>query len=243
MFHANRAPILHQDWNYLQTDRTKVPHEPLHQGKPSRAFKLVSQPMVHLAQTVYLSCTETNTISKETEVRFYMTHIILEFYWVLPNIFLSIWYVRCNSSRSSIGCVENGFLGYDALGAICAPILHQDQHYLQTKQTELPLEPLYPGVSSGASKMVSQAMMHQAQTVYLSCTKTNSVSKQTEARFHMTHVIQELYCDASKQISQHMVCSMQTMHLSCIKISTISKQIEPTFHLSLFTQDYHQVLP
>ena len=97
MFHANRAPILHQDKNYLQKDRTKIPLEPLHQGVPSCASKIVSQPMVHQAQTVYLSCTETNTISKETEVRFYMTHVIQEFYWVLPNIFRSIWYVPCNS--------------------------------------------------------------------------------------------------------------------------------------------------
>jgi hypothetical protein len=31
--------------------------------------------MVHLVQTVDLSCTETNTISKWTETRFYMTHV------------------------------------------------------------------------------------------------------------------------------------------------------------------------
>jgi hypothetical protein len=31
--------------------------------------------MVRLVQTVDLSCTETNTISKLTEARFYMTHI------------------------------------------------------------------------------------------------------------------------------------------------------------------------
>ena len=36
-----------------------------------------------------------------------------------------------------------------------APILHQDEHYLQTDQTELPLEPLHLGVQTGASKMVS----------------------------------------------------------------------------------------
>jgi hypothetical protein len=44
-------------------------------------------------------------------------------------------------------------------------------------------------------------MMHYAQTVYLSCTKTNFVSKQAEARFHMTHVIYDFYWGASKWIS------------------------------------------
>jgi hypothetical protein len=29
-----------------------------------------------LAQTVHLSCTETNTISKEKDVKFQMTHVI-----------------------------------------------------------------------------------------------------------------------------------------------------------------------
>ena len=165
MFHANCAPILYKDQNYLQADRTKNPHEPLHQGVPSRASKLVSQPMVHQAQTVYVYCTETNTISKETELRFYMTYAIQEFYWVLPNIFLSIWYVRCNSCT------------YLASRLALCP---------NKSKLSFHLSPFTQGVSSGASKMVSQPMMHQAQTVYLSCTKTNSVSEQTKARFYMS---------------------------------------------------------
>jgi hypothetical protein len=35
----------------------------------------VSEAMVRLVQTVYLSCTNTNTISKWTKTRFYMTHV------------------------------------------------------------------------------------------------------------------------------------------------------------------------
>jgi hypothetical protein len=42
MFHANRAPIKHQDENYLQTDQTKLPLEPLHHGVPPGASKMVS---------------------------------------------------------------------------------------------------------------------------------------------------------------------------------------------------------
>ena len=145
MFHANRARILHQDQHYLQTDLTEHPLEPLHLGVPTSASKMDSQTTVHSVQTVHLSCTETNTISKETEVRFYMTHVIQEFYWVLPNIFLSIWYVRCNSCtylalrlalspnrlnrasiRSTNKCIQNGFLDYGAFGANCALILHRN---------------------------------------------------------------------------------------------------------------------
>ena len=88
-------------------------------------------------------------------------------------------------------CVQIDFLAFGMFHANRAPILHQDQHYLQTDQTELPLEPLHLGVQIGASKMVSQTMVHQAQTMHLFCTETNIVSKQTEARLYMTHVIQE----------------------------------------------------
>ena len=42
VFHANRAPILLQDWHYLQTDRTEHPLEPLHLGVPTSASKMVS---------------------------------------------------------------------------------------------------------------------------------------------------------------------------------------------------------
>ena len=47
MFHANRAPVLHQDYHYLQTDRTDLPLEPLQLRVPSGASKMVSKPKVH----------------------------------------------------------------------------------------------------------------------------------------------------------------------------------------------------
>jgi hypothetical protein len=56
-------------------DRNEILHEPRHLGVPSRASKSVSEDMVRLVQIVDLSCTDTNTISKWTETRFYMTHI------------------------------------------------------------------------------------------------------------------------------------------------------------------------
>jgi hypothetical protein len=66
-------------------DRNELPFEPRHLGVPSSASKMISKPMVHLAQTVHLSCTETNTISKHTETRFYMIHVTLEFCRVHPE--------------------------------------------------------------------------------------------------------------------------------------------------------------
>ena len=73
-------------------------------------------------------------------------------------------------------------------GANRAPILRQDLHYFQTERNELPLGPHPLGVPSGASRMISEPMKHLAQTVHQSCTNTNTVFKQTETRFHVTHV-------------------------------------------------------
>ena len=49
--------------------------EPCHLVEPSGASKMISESMVCLAQIVHLSCTDTNTISKEKEVRFQTTHV------------------------------------------------------------------------------------------------------------------------------------------------------------------------
>ena len=48
---------------------------PHHLGVPSGVSKMISEPMVRLAQTMHLSCTDTNTTSKQKEVRFHMTHV------------------------------------------------------------------------------------------------------------------------------------------------------------------------
>jgi hypothetical protein len=49
--------------------------KPRHLGVLSGASKIITEPMVCLAQAMHLSCTDTNTISKWTETRFDMTHI------------------------------------------------------------------------------------------------------------------------------------------------------------------------
>jgi hypothetical protein len=121
--------------------------------------------MVHLAQTVHIYCTETSTVSKRTETRFHMTQ----------------------SPRSSIGCVQHDFRANGTFNTNRSPFLHQGYHYLQIDSNKLPLEPCHLAVSSGASKMISEPMIRSAQIVQLYCIDTNTVSKQTEMRFHMAH--------------------------------------------------------
>jgi hypothetical protein len=92
---------------------------------------------------------------------------------------------------SSIGCLEYYFRANGLFDANCAPILHLELHYLQTDQTVLPLVPRHIGVPSSAFKMISMPMVSSVQTMHLSCTDNNIVSKQTKMRFHMTHVTYE----------------------------------------------------
>jgi hypothetical protein len=74
-FGANHAPIVHRNQHYFQKDRNEVLHDPRHLGVLSSASKMIYEAMVRLVQTVDLFCTETNTISKWTKTRFYMTHV------------------------------------------------------------------------------------------------------------------------------------------------------------------------
>jgi hypothetical protein len=95
---------------------------------------MISVLMVRLAQTVHLSCTDTNIVSKRTEMRFHMTHVTKELHWVRPKQFLILGYVWrkpctylvsrlalstnglnqastwASSPRSSMMCVQNDFL-------------------------------------------------------------------------------------------------------------------------------------
>ena len=56
-------------------DQNELPLEPHHLGVPSVVSKTISEPKVHLAQTVQLSCTDTNTMPKRTVTTFDMTNV------------------------------------------------------------------------------------------------------------------------------------------------------------------------
>jgi hypothetical protein len=99
-------------------------------------------------------------------MRLDMTHVTKEFYWVCPKLFLSLWYVRRKSSTYLVSRLALSPIG----------------------QNEHPFEPHHLGVPSGASKMISEPMVLLAQTMHLSSPDTNTASKWTEMRFHMTHV-------------------------------------------------------
>ena len=64
-------------WYYLvmRLDQNELLVEPHHLVVPSGASKMIPEPMVHLGQTVHLSCTEANTVSKWTKTRFHTTHV------------------------------------------------------------------------------------------------------------------------------------------------------------------------
>jgi hypothetical protein len=92
------------------------------------------------------------------------------------------------SPWSSIGSIQNYLWAYGTFNANRAPILCQDYRYLQIDQYELLVEPRHLGVTSGVSKIISEAMAHSAQTMHPSYTDTNTVTKRRETRFQMTHI-------------------------------------------------------
>jgi hypothetical protein len=155
MFNANRATILHQELHYLQTDRTELPLEPLRLGVPSSASKTISMPMVCSVQTVQLSCTNTNNLSKQTKTRFHTTHVSYEFHGVRPKLFTSLWNVLCKPCTYLVSRLALSPNGPD----------------------KAPLGPRHVGVPSGASKMIYEPMVCLTQIEHLSCTDANTISK------------------------------------------------------------------
>jgi hypothetical protein len=86
-FDTNRARFLQCDYRYLQTNSNELPLEARHIRVSSGASKTISEPMVRLAQTTHLYCTNANTVSKWSKTSFHKTH----------------------SLKSSIGYVQNDF--------------------------------------------------------------------------------------------------------------------------------------
>jgi hypothetical protein len=132
---------------------------------------MISEPVVHLAQTIHLSCVKISTISNE-----------------LNQASTWAW-----SSRSTIGCVQNNFWAYGIFSTDHAPILHRHQHYLQIDQNDIPHDPRHLGVLSGASKMISEAVVHSTQTMLLSCIKISTIFEQSESSFHLSLVTEEYH--------------------------------------------------
>jgi hypothetical protein len=133
----------------------RAPPDPCHLGVPSAASKTIYEPIVRLTQTEHISCSDANTVSKQIETRFHITHITSEFHQVPPILFLRLWYVLrkpctnlasrvaqspngpnrastwASSPRSPIECVQNDFYAYGMFGANRAPIVQWQQHFIQ----------------------------------------------------------------------------------------------------------------
>jgi hypothetical protein len=132
----------------LSLNRPKrAPLNPRQQWVPSDAPKMISEPIAHSTQIVYLSCVKISTVSKWTKTSFHFIHVISEYHWVHPKWFLSQWYIRhkpCTdlasrlalspngplrastwptSRRTTIGRDQNDFWGYGTFAANRAPIL------------------------------------------------------------------------------------------------------------------------
>jgi hypothetical protein len=63
---------------------------------------------------------------------------------------------------------------------------------LQIGPNELPLDPRHEGVPLGVSKMISEPMVCSTQIVHLSCAEINTISKQTQTSFPLTHITEDI---------------------------------------------------
>jgi hypothetical protein len=111
----------------------------------SGASKMISRPIVCLAQTVHLSCVKISTISKWTEMSFHLNLVTYEYHRVHPKLFMSLWYVW-----------------------------RKPCSYLATTQTLSSYGPkwastwaLSPRSTLGASKMIYEPIVCLAQAVHL----------------------------------------------------------------------------
>jgi hypothetical protein len=145
--------------------------------------------MVCLAQTVHLSCTDTNTVSK----------------------FLSLWYIRCKpctylgptvtlspngpkrhstwplSPRSSIR-YSKPFLSLSYIWHKLCTYLHRHYNCLQTDRNEILHDPCHIGDPPVASKTIFEPKVCSAKTMHISCVKISTISKRTESSFHLSLV-------------------------------------------------------
>jgi hypothetical protein len=115
--------------------------------------------MVRMVQTMHLSCTESSSISKRTERRFYMTHDTYEFHRVRPKWFPSLRYVRCKPCTY----LESRLA------------LYPNWQHLQNDWNEILHDSRHLGVPSGASKMIFEPVIRLVQT-YLALRLTLSIN-------------------------------------------------------------------
>jgi hypothetical protein len=78
-------------------------------------------------------------------------------------------------------------------------------------------------------------MVRMTQTVHLSCTETNTISKKDRKEILHDPRHLEVPSGASKMISKAMVRLVQTVDLSSTETNTISKSVETRFYMTHVT--------
>jgi hypothetical protein len=151
-----------------------------------------------------------------------------------------------------MGASKNDCWAYGTFIVNNAPILRQDLHNLQ-KRTKTRFHLCL--VTSEYHRCVqNDYWAYVAQTMHLSCIDTNTVSKWTEKRFHMTYLASRLALTpngtkwaftwarnigvpsgASKTISEPMVRLAQVVHLACSNTNAVSECTKMRFHMSHVT--------
>jgi hypothetical protein len=166
MFGANRAPILHQDYQYLQMDRIE-----LHLSLVTKEFHRVRAKWF-LSQWYVWRKLRTYLVPIQT---------------LSPNGLKwdSTW---PTSPSSTIRCVQNDFRASSTLGANRAPILRQRLPLSPNGLNQASTWASSLGVPSGVSKMIFEPLVCSVQTVDLSCVKITTLSKWTEPSLHLSLV-------------------------------------------------------
>jgi hypothetical protein len=155
--------------------------------------------MVRLIETMHPSCTDTDADTKRTKMRFHMTYVTEEFHRVRLKRFLSLWYVQgkpCTYLASRLALSQNGW-------------------------NRAPLELRHLGVPSSASKMISQHMVHLAQSFpYLTLILTLYLNGPNEDSTWLTSP--RCSTDCVQNNFQAYGIFGANLHRSRVQISTIS---------------------
>ena len=132
MFDANRSPILCQHQHYLQTDRNELPLEPHHLVVSSSASKMISKPMVRLAQTMHLSCIDTNAClqTERREIPNDPRHIGVP---LGPSERISKHMV-CLTQTGHLSCIKISTMSEKAKTSLHLSLVTQWYHRLRPKQ-------------------------------------------------------------------------------------------------------------
>jgi hypothetical protein len=202
-------------------DQNELPLEPRHRVVPSGVSKMITEPMVALAQTVHLYCT-TLTLS--------------------PNgpKWDSKWPM---SPRSFVGCIQNNFTASGMFGTNRAPrhlrvplgvskmIFDPMVRLVQTMH----LSPNWPWASSHRSSircvqnnMWVYGMVGANHAPILHWHKYYLQIDRNEIPHDPRHL--GVPSGASKTNSEPVVRLAQTVHQPCIKISILSKRTEVRIH-------------